>query len=94
MQFAPISIEALASVLLLSSFAVAFPTAATKEGSVTLPGGVVHITSVLSANGTETCDPLECSCEDKAAGVIRCVVPLGGDKTKCTNMCLGINRNT
>ncbi|KAK7927644.1 hypothetical protein PG985_004642 [Apiospora marii] len=93
MQLVAISAKALASVLLLSSVAVALPAAA-NEGSVSLPEGTVKITSVLNANGTETCDALECSCKDAAASVIRCVVPLGGDKTKCAAMCTGINRQT
>ncbi|KAK7956677.1 uncharacterized protein PG986_005899 [Apiospora aurea] len=95
MQFTFTSAKALASALLLSSLAVALPAAATtNEGSVSLPGGVVAISSVLNANGTETCDPLECPCKDDAAGVVRCVVPLGGDRTKCAAMCTGINRQT
>jgi len=94
MQFAPISTKALASVLLLSGLAFALPTAAIKEGSITLPEGVVRITSVLNANSAETCHPLECSCQDKSAGAVVCVAPLGGDKTKCPNMCEGINRST
>ncbi|KAK6852463.1 hypothetical protein PG995_011014 [Apiospora arundinis] len=93
MQFSPISTKALASVLLLSSLAVAVPTAA-KEGSITLPEGVVRINAVLDINAAETCNPIECSCENKSAGKVLCVVPLGGDKTKCTNMCAGINRST
>ncbi|KAK8090642.1 hypothetical protein PG994_000147 [Apiospora phragmitis] len=91
MQLISISTKALASALLLSSLAAALPAAA-KGGSVSLPGGdVVVIPSVLNANGTETCDPLECSCMDESASVIRCVVPLGGDKTKCANMCRSVD---
>ncbi|KAK8051506.1 hypothetical protein PG993_002891 [Apiospora rasikravindrae] len=93
MQFTFTSTKALASALLLSSLAVALP--ATKEGSVSLPGGdVVRITSVLNAKGNETCNPMECSCKDEAAGVIQCVVPLGGDKTQCSAICTGVNRQT
>lgn len=92
MQFVSIFVKALASALLFSSVAVALPAA--QEGSVTLPEGAVKIISVLSANGTKTCHQLECSCMNKAAKAILCVVPLGGDKTKCGNVCTGINRQT
>ncbi|KAK7982055.1 hypothetical protein PG996_009747 [Apiospora saccharicola] len=79
------------SVLFLSSVAVALP-AATEGKSVTLPEGVVRITSVLSANSSESCQPLECSCVEQATSATVCVVPLGGDKLKCGNVCTGINR--